>query len=403
VKDDAALVRDDLLSEAFCREQGELPRFRAVGRPMLRRLGLRALIALALLAGVDLLARALWSPEDLLPWTLPEEAAYTVKVARFTQAPAPDVLFLGSSRVKQGLIPEVFAADLEQRWGHAARAFNLGLNNARAEEYLSIVRSHLPDPPPARLVLGITGSEVVRPEGFQYASRFLWTLPDAVDWWQRSPAEARDARELERFAEREVSRLWYVYGHRDALREAGLELLRERSGWSPLDEQQRQYREHAASSVRAQVLAEDGYGPPAEASGESLEWRLRQDPGSIHVPGRELDATPALMKAPPLLELRQLAALLAGRGCRLALVETPVSPWLQQRNPVLHGEVFRERMSELAAELGIVWIPMPASATHLNNAAYEDASHLSQAGARRYTRLLFAELAAAGFFEDAAP
>jgi hypothetical protein len=95
-----------------------------------------------------------------------------------------------------------------------------------------------------------------------------------------------------------------------------------------------------------------------------------------------------------------LDALLAERGCQLAVVETPVSPWLQQRNPVLHGDVFRQRMSELADELGIVWIPMPERTTHLTNALYTDACHLSAAGARRYTRLLFRALDDAGFLQD---
>ncbi|MBM3984374.1 MAG: hypothetical protein FJ296_01580 [Planctomycetes bacterium] len=59
-------------------------------------------------------------------------------------------------------------------------------------------------------------------------------------------------------------------------------------------------------------------------------------------------------------ELRAPAAGLDARGCRLALVEMPVSPYLQQRNPVLHGPVFRDRMAELAAEresCGCRWRP----------------------------------------------
>jgi hypothetical protein len=399
----AARSRDDVLSEAFFRERQREPRLTEVRRPMARRLAVRLLIVLALLVISDLLVRALLPPEDLLEWTPPEEAAYTLKVSRFEEGPAPDILFLGSSRVRDGVVPEVFSSDLVQRWGRPARTYNLGLNNAKAEEYLSVVRSHLPDPPPPRVVLGITGSEVVQVDGFQFASRYLWTLRDAADWWQRCPSESRDMAQLENLAESELGRLWYVFGHRDALREALTDALRGSFGWFALDESERQHRDAAARKLREHVLAEDGYLPPEAPQLESLAVRLQRDPGAVHVPPRELNAAPVQMAAPPFTELRALAALLAERNCRLAVVETPVSPWLQELNPVLHGDVFRQRMSELADELGIVWVPMPERTTHLTNSCYTDASHLSVAGARRYTRLLFRALDDAGFLQDSDP
>jgi len=404
VTDDAAPGRDDLLSEAFYRDRkgAGAPGDAGGGGPALRRLLPRLLAVVGVLVAADLLVRAQLPPEDLLPWTLGEEAAYTVKVDRLEDSPAPDVLFLGSSRVRDGIVPAVFAEELGQRWSRPATAFNLGLMNAKAEEYLCLVRSHLPDPPPARVVLGITGSEVVNTWNFQYASRFLWDTPDIVDWWQRREAEDLSAEHVEWFLERRIGQLWYVYGHRDALREGFVELLRTRFGLFPLTAQQRAYRADVAREVRDFVLSADGYNPPEEAPSDTLDKRLKEQPDSVHVPSRELERSVQMTGGDRFDELRAIAAILAERGIRLALVEMPVSPYLQQLNPVLHGPVFRQRMSELAAELEIVWVPMPAEETFLANSAYLDVNHLTASGARRYTRMLFRKLDEQGFFAEPA-
>lgn len=402
--DESAAQPDaELLGQAFFREGGAADTGTGRGTLALRRFGVRFAIVLALLALLDLWVRAACPPELLLDWTLAEEAAYTVKVQRFREASAPDVLFLGSSRVRDGLVPEVFAADLSSAWGRPASVYNLGLMAAKAEEYLALARSHLPDPPPRRVVLGLTGSEVVRAYNFQYASRFLWRLPDALDWLGRTPADVRDPEHVGWYLESLLGRLWYAFGQRDALRGALLDRLRA-AGLAPaLEPAQVVIRAQTARLSREFVLSQDGYRPRAEPATETLDVRIRNAPESIHVPPRELERSPQLMAQADFPELRALAALLHERGSRLALVETPVSPYLQRRNPVLHGPVFRERMSELAAELDILWVPMPPEETFLSDASYEDVNHLTEPGARRYTRLVYRGLAQRGFFEDRAP
>src|SRR5262245_20280671 len=102
----------DILGAAFERDR----RWRAgpTGPPepagrLLGRLALRVALVLAFLAALDLAVRAALPPETLLPWMEREFATYTVKVQRFAARPAPDVVFLGNSRVHDGVVPEVFA------------------------------------------------------------------------------------------------------------------------------------------------------------------------------------------------------------------------------------------------------------------------------------------------------
>jgi len=396
----------DVLSEAFFRDRNVAENAAAAhqkaGAPW-RRMLPRVAIVLAALALIDVAVRCLVPPEALLDFTHHEEAVYGVKLAQFKSAPTPDVVFLGSSRVRDGMVPEVFSGFLSKEWKRPARVYNLGLINAKAEEYLTIVRSHLPDPGPRLVVLGITGSEVVNVHDFQYASRFLWTLPDALDWLRRVPAAHFDVAHVEHFLENELCRGWYVFGHRDALREMLLDTLVSRFG-VPLPVAAGGTDNMGQNKkLRDYVLAADGYQAPPLTPQGSLARRIVEAPQLLKIPERELEASPEMLEGARFTELREIAALLDARGSRLALVEMPVSPYLQERNPVLHGQVFRDRMEQLAQELGCVWVPMPPEETQLSNRTYGDVNHLTEVGAKRYTRLLFERLSERGFFKEPQP
>jgi hypothetical protein len=340
-------------------------------------------------------------PEVIAVWMQGEPAAYTVKVDHFRRAPAPDVVFLGSSRVRDAFVPAVIEELLAPRWPRTPRAYNLGLVNAKAEEFLTIVRHHLPDPAPRHVVLGISGSELIRPWNFVYASRFLWTTSSVLDYWRRTDWEHVEAIHAEYFLEGLLARGWYLFGQRDALRKALVEAL-DKALFGPPPPEFAARRAERRRAQLAYLLAEDGYQRSEPLTKEKLAVRLQRDPGGVRVPPRELNRDPRQLSEAPFTELRLMVEVLTARGSRLALVETPVSPWLQSLNPVLHGPVFRQRMADLCAELGIVWVPMPPEQSLLGNNSYVDVNHLTEAGARRYSRLVGQSLLEAGFFEEPA-
>ena len=101
--------------------------------------------------------------------------------------------------------------------------------------------------------------------------------------------------------------------------------------------------------------------------------------------------------------LRRIVFELKKLGCKVALVETPPSPYLQSRNPVLHGIGFRRWMRKISEELDVPFIAIPANNYNkLYNDKYIDASHLSPEGAKIFSKVVFERLRKIGFFGEVA-
>jgi len=66
--------------------------------------------------------------------------------------------------------------------------------NAKAAEFAALVRDRFPDPPPHRVVFGVSGTEFANVSEFQYASRFLWNGAELRDY----PSRVRPRAELRR-------------------------------------------------------------------------------------------------------------------------------------------------------------------------------------------------------------
>ena len=97
---------------------------------------------------------------------------------------------------------------------------------------------------------------------------------------------------------------------------------------------------------------------------------------------------------------RKIIEAVQESGSKIAVVEVPPSPALEEYDPLLHGSGFRHWMGEIAREMGVLFIPVPPLENGLTNAMYGDLSHMTREGAKRYTGLLFEKLRDAGFFEE---
>lgn len=377
------------------------------GARIARELLPRVALILGLLVALDLAARTLWPADALIPWTTAEVAVYTHKVERFAAADAPDVLFLGSSRVRDGVVPEVAAAILARRWDRTPRVFNLGLPNARVEEYRALVHSHLPDPPPPYVIVGLSGTEVVNEHESQFAPRFLWRGGDLVRLITHLDLERFDVTHVEQYLGSVLARRWYLFGQKQPLREGLERFALGLVGGAPRP---------PGDAVVAMVTAPDGFMPSEGVfRTQTLAERLARNPKGIEVPARELRWHPDLTQGSRFGKLREVVGELRRRGSRVALVEIPPSPYLRDRNPVLHGgglparagreavPGFRTRMAALADELGVPFVPWEDPEGRLGNEAYGDVNHLTDAGARRFTGTLTRRLLERGFFEADAP
>lgn len=370
------------------------------GRRILLRFLLRLAGVLALLAAGDLVLRRLLPDAALLPWMEREFAAYTVKVERARTGPAPELLVLGNSRVHDGVVPEALGQALSARLGRPARVFNLGLMNAKVAEWSALVRDHLPDPPPARVVIGLSGTEAVHEHEFQYASRFLWSAREAADWLARTPPARLEVAQLGHWIESLLGRAWHAFALRDALRlraDERLEDLAHQAFGTPRALKARAVRVQVGRYNLADALAPGGRlqdpGPQPSLAG------LLAAGGGVRIPPYSLADPAPLVRGDDFPLLRDVVTRLRARGCRVALFEMPPSPWLQAQCPEFHGDLFRLRMADFARTLDLPFVPMPPGETLLDDGSYVDANHLSQAGALRFTRLLAERLAATGFLD----
>lgn len=391
----------DTLGEAFFRDRpgaqaDDAPR--EPGRVVVRRVALRVLLLLALLAAGDLLVRLLVPPESLLPWMEREFASYTMKVSRFESSPAPDLLFLGNSRVHDGVVPSIFAEALTRRWkrpeDQPARVFSLGLMNAKAAEFAAVARDHLPDPPPRRIVIGLSGTEFANADEFQYASRFLWSSSEFCDYLQRTPFEKLRGEHVENWLEASLGRAFYGYAERDALRAALMAQGRAALG---LPEPDRAVRLRIGRYNRMDALSPEGTwneGLPEPNLAQMLE---RGD--DVRIPPYSRGDPRELVEGHDFPLMRAVITELAARGCRVALAEIPPSPWLQEQAPEWHGELFRRRLTDFAASLGVPFVSMEPGTTFLTDEHYLDANHLNRRGAQRCSKILLDRLAATGFFD----
>ena len=98
--------------------------------------------------------------------------------------------------------------------------------------------------------------------------------------------------------------------------------------------------------------------------------------------------------------LEELVADLRSRGCKVAFVEVPTSPFLQELNPVLHGDTFRERFAQVCDNLDATWIPFGPERSFFSNGMYRDVSHFSVRGARTFSRAFARRLLASGFLDE---
>lgn len=362
------------------------------------------LLALVLL---DIVLRIVLPPEKLLPYMQKEFAFYTEKIERFQELPATDVLFLGSSRMRDDINPEVFAMGLSQYWRRQATAYNLGLAGAHMEEVYTLARSYLPDPPPPYVIIGFSGTEVAWPYHFTYASRFLWKFENFADYLGRISFDHFLVRHVEYFIEAQICKFWYLFAQRDALVNAITENTEAALGLDLLEVRE-EMREHARAMVRNEkqrkidhVNSPSGYHPVLRDF-KDLASRLAKNPNDVKITNRrEYNRDPEVLNDTSADVLRLIVPVLKAKGCKVAIIETPTSPYMQEMNPVLHGPGFRRWMRGVAEELDVPFFGFPFNKKNgLDNSMYGDASHLSTKGAKHFARVVLERLIGAGFFDE---
>jgi hypothetical protein len=401
--DPAAQAGEDVLSQAFFRDRNVAEEGKGPGDSRIRifrRMAFFLVPVLILLFGVDLAVRYLLPPERLLPYMQKDIAFYTLKVDRFLEKPAPDLLVLGSSRTRKGVNGQLLSHKISKYWGRPARAFNLGLDGAMAEEIYALLTSHMHDPPPPYVVVCLSGMEVTQAHNFRFAPRFLWKFRNFLGYVSGTSFDDFSAESVEYYIESILCNFWYMFSHRDAL----LKLVAEKAGVFLGVESSIQEAELRASPKRQEslgvILAEYGY-KAEHHPGPNWEEQMRADPKKIpKISKLRLEKDEALFTESSVELLRRIVEQVKKMGSKLIFVEIPPSPIDQRTRSMMGGEKFRAWMNGVADELDVTFLTMPAKETGLTNALYIDASHLTARGADHYTHLLFDKIRAVGFLDE---
>jgi hypothetical protein len=401
--EEPAPPEDDILSEAFFRDQNVAEMEGGTAdrrRKILGRLFLYALPLLSVLFLLDLALRVLLPPKSMLPYTPFGQALYTIKLEHYKKLPPPDVLILGSSRIRHGVNPKVLKKELEKRWGREVRVYNLGLDNMQGEELYALVTGHLEAPGPPYIIVGISGATMAWVHNFRFASRFLWGLPHLVSYLQRTSYKNFQAKNVENFLESFLCSAWYLYQHRDALKKMVQTRAERMAGM--ISDRQWAAMEQSREKFTGIMLADDGY-EAFQGHDRNLAEQIKNDPDGIYIPSQGLLKNRRMFNDDSVELLKLTLERLKTFQSRVILVEAPASPYLQEKGPVPHGQFFRKWMERVAERLGVDFVTFPPNEKILTNDLYGDTNHLTPKGAKIYTRLLYHKLSKMGYFEEEPP
>jgi hypothetical protein len=310
-----------------------------------------------------------------------------------------DVLFLGSSQTARGLIPEVFDARVRELSGREVRSVNLAPFGAgRHIGFLELARWVASHEPPSIVVVevGVTSDLVEYPH--PVLARFMGPT-DALRVVRHAPYVARDNREFAaRLRERprfDPAGLFRVLDRRALHLELALEVLgrgpedcvRAAFDWIVRRGSSPYWRPGAPDleAIVARQVAERGYFrvPPDSPEGRAGKLKVEQRNREISYEaalaqapaGPDEFADPARFR-PAKLYAREIAELCRAHGIRLVFLE----------QPNYRGRPLRASQVELYRSLGE--LVQPDRAVLFREESFQDAGHLSVAGAEHVSRAL---------------
>jgi hypothetical protein len=337
-------------------------------------------LAAAVFAALNLAVAAAETP---LMWVVSHDDQYTAAhLVDYTNAPRPDVVFLGSSAALSGFDPRLTSEEIGRASGAPVSSLNLAVAQGDVRIGHLIVKNVLrPEKQPRVLVYGLSEFELLpddRPEralaGLPYTDLLLRLDDLGVYGGDTLPGRAR-------FVARRVLPLW-----RDAV------LVREAMsiGLNALDPRHRRFAE----------------GPPRRPDG------FRPFPEGVISPGA-LEATARAWRAAfhhdridgfRAQRLQDLLAVAERRGMGMVVVLLPShSGHRALWSPGLKAG-FRDLIQRTAAAHGATVIDLSEpGAGAFGDADFYDTVHFNPAGAARLTRHVAREALAAHFPAGARP
>ncbi len=333
-----------------------------------RRRVIIVLIAAGTLAAVDSVVRRM----------RPMLEAYTVvenerNSAVVTQGQMPDIVLLGSSRAKYGLVPDEF----ERATGRTAH--NLSMSGSKVVEWLAFSRTIFQNAHPKLVVIGINASEVRQDYVPTEAARNFFSFTDLLESFTR---DGPSTEVVGAYLRRTTAPLWASFAQRYELRMWGQEQL---GAVLPKHAQHaRELRDRVASKPPPK-----GYLHPW-AQGRrlrSLEERLLENAAAIDA----MSCPQFSPNAPALERLGQFLEELHGREIEAIVAYIPNCPRTEERWSNVEPLAI-EAIASICNRHGVPFVPCPHDEVPRTNRDFLDEIHvglpLAHAISRRAARAI---------------
>jgi len=309
--------------------------------------------------------------------------AYERKLGALSdRSPKPEIILMGSSRTKYGLVPEEF----ERLTGR--RAFNLGIPASKTLELQKVTQRLLERMTPSLVVLGVNAS-IVRADYLPVpAARDLWAFDDfAAYCW----SDGWSGEIAGHYIVRNTGAVWRLYHDRFELRL----LMQEQLGFILP-----KHAQHAAER-RTRVskpLPPDGFEHPWLYGRRlrNLQVLLDED-GAANVWAAQ---TPVYSPDAKAMEhFDALLGMFRARGIRLIVAYVPNSPRTEERWKDVEPTMIA--MLETACrESGVPFVSCSQADLSRTDADYLEELHAGLPLAERISRRIAGRITALGLLED---
>lgn len=297
------------------------------------------------------------------------------------RSPKPEIVLMGSSRVKYGLVPEEF----ERLTGR--QAFNLGIPASKTLEWQKVAQRLLEGMKPSLVVLGVNAS-IIRADYLPVpAARDLWAFDDfAAYCW----SDGWSGEIAGHYIVRNAGAAWRLYHARFELRL----LMQERLGFIlPKHAQE-------AAERRARVskpLPPDGFEHPWLYGRRlrNLQVLLDED-GAAKVWAAE---TPAYSPdAAAIAHFEALLRMFRERGVPVIVAYVPNSPRTEARWKAVEPEMI-DVLERVCRESRVHFVPCSQSDLPRTDADYLEELHAGLPLARQISRRIAGRVMALGLLD----
>ncbi len=308
-------------------------------------------------------------------------ALYDHAQAGLHAADHPDIVLLGSSRVRYGLDPSVF----EQVLCH--KAYNVALSGSKIVEWTVLARRLFKDYTPRVVVIGINASEVRTDYVPTEAARHLFNFDDLVESI-RTDGYSIDV--VGAFAQRELGPLWKTYDRRYEILAWGQERL---ASILPKQAQlARELRERAAQPRPA-----NGYDHPW-SHGRRLKT-LMQKMMEDHLAVVEENSPKHRPDASSFIRLGNLLDDLQSKGIRTIVAYIPNSPTTENRWRMIEPEI-TDCIARVCQGRGVPFLHWNPGQLPRTDQDYLDETHVGWPLAREISRRVAEQIHALALLDD---